>query len=209
MRPLPPIEVPWSLKSVESAESGLERLAGGRRRFWIRHELLRGVTPPMLLHWFRHLEGEMTLAGRRVERYRVWHPRDHVAVRYAQRCPDGGIGPGARIHIRELFGAKPENAIDVIATIERLDLGGFVHVDHVLGVAVGRMSYRFTPVEGGTLYENELVVGFESRALSALNGMAGRFFSDEKGRAWIRHNIEEVGAFEQFLPALYEEEAGG
>ena len=29
--------------------------------------------------------------------------------------------------------------------------------------------------------------------------------SNEKGLAWVKHNIEEVGAFETFLPQLYNE----
>ncbi len=33
-------------------------------------------------------------------------------------------------------------------------------------------------------------------------------FSNEKGRAWFRHNVEEVGMFENFLPELYHTETG-
>jgi hypothetical protein len=134
MRPLAPIVVPWSLKPVESAQHGMEQLPDGRRRYHIRHDVLRGVTPAMLVWWFQHLEGDMLLGKEHVARYRVWHPRDHVAVRYARRRPDGAIGPGAQIHIREFFGARPENKIDTIATIERLDLDGFVHSEHMFGV---------------------------------------------------------------------------
>ena len=37
-----------------------------------------------------------------------------------------------------------------------------------------------------------------------LNALVRAFAFDEKrGRAWIRHNIEEVGNFESFLPQLY------
>ena len=31
-------------------------------------------------------------------------------------------------------------------------------------------------------------------------------FPPGKGDAWLRHNIEEVGMFEHFLPALYQSE---
>ena len=30
-----------------------------------------------------------------------------------------------------------------------------------------------------------------------------RLFSDEMGQAWLRHNVEEVGNFESFLPAVF------
>ena len=49
MRPLPPLELPWTLKPLESARTGLERLPGGRLRFWLSHDVVRGVTPAMLV----------------------------------------------------------------------------------------------------------------------------------------------------------------
>jgi hypothetical protein len=40
-----------------------------------------------------------------------------------------------------------------------------------------------------------------------LNRTLGRrLFSEEMGRAWLTHNVEEVGNFQYFLPALYEEQ---
>jgi hypothetical protein len=41
-----------------------------------------------------------------------------------------------------------------------------------------------------------------------INPLIRRFAFDEaRGRAWIKHNIEEVGNFESFLPRLYASEA--
>jgi hypothetical protein len=209
MGPLPAIDVPWTLKPLESASTAVEVRPDGRMCFSIRHDLLRGVTPEMLVWWFQHLEGDMMVAGKPVNRYRAWHPRDHHSIRYARRLPDGSVGVGARIHICEFFGARPENKIDVVATIERLDTKGFVHSDHVLGVEMARMSYRFEAVAGGTLYENELVVGTTGVLGPWFNRrIRPRIFPDDKGRAWQLHNIEEVGAFEHFLPALYDSERG-
>lgn len=34
--------------------------------------------------------------------------------------------------------------------------------------------------------------------------LPGLVMSDDMGRAWLRHNVEEVGNFERFLPALYD-----
>lgn len=33
-------------------------------------------------------------------------------------------------------------------------------------------------------------------------------FDQAQGLAWLRHNIEEVGLFEHFLPDLYRQETG-
>jgi hypothetical protein len=53
------------------------------------------------------------------------------------------------------------------------------------------------------------VVGSALPWLRPVNALVSRFgFSEEQGRAWLRHNIEEVGMFENFLPHLYRVETG-
>ena len=200
----PPRPVPWRLKDLSSAGTELRTLADGRLHLSIRHEVLRGVTPRMLVWWFANLEGEMTLAGKTWPRYLVWHPVDHISVRYARRRPDGSIGPGAQIHIREALGARLDYLVDVVTTIEKLDEGGFAHGLRIFGMQVMRMAYTFTPVAEGTLYENSLTLGPDAAPLRPLfNGIRSRLFPDDRGRAWLKHNVEEVGSFEHFLPGLY------
>lgn len=209
-RPVPePLDIPWTCKPVESARSGVEILADGRLRCWIEHDVLRGVTPAMLAWWFRHLEGEIEIAGRRVDRYRVWHPRDHVSVRYARRNADGTVGVGSVIHLVEMLGADPRRLVDVHTTITKLDEEGFAHRPRMHGLPLARMDYRFTPLPTGTLYSNSLTVGLPGLLGRLVNPLLRRFRFDEAcGRAWIRHNIEEVGNLESFLPALYARETG-
>ena len=207
-----PLLLPWPLRPARSADSGVEQLADGRTRYWIRHDLLRGVTPRMLAWWFAHLEGDVTIGGRAYSRYRVWHPRDHVHVSYARRCRDGTVGPGAAIRIREVLGRDPRHRVDVTTTIVQLDESGFAHVPAVHlapGVppvpGLARMAYTFTPTARGTLYENSLTIGglpWWARAAAALLVPA------HHGERWIRHNVEEVGQLEHFLPALYRAETG-
>jgi hypothetical protein len=36
----------------------------------------------------------------------------------------------------------------------------------------------------------------------------GRLFTEAMGRAWLKHNVEEVGNLEFFLPALYAAHVG-
>src|SRR6185369_15268054 len=92
----PPRPIPWTMKRVESAETEMRLLPDGRLHLHIRHEVLRGVTPAMLVWWFQHLEGTIELQGRSWPRYHIWHPVDHIAIRYARRRPDGSVGPGAQ-----------------------------------------------------------------------------------------------------------------
>jgi hypothetical protein len=64
-------------------------------------------------------------------------------------------------------------------------------------------------VESGTRYHNSLTVGTQGFAGGIVNPLIRTLAFDEAhGRAWIKHNIEEVGNFEAFLPQLYAAEAG-
>lgn len=147
----PPVPVPWRMRDLSTAETEMHRLDDGRLHLGIRHAVLRGITPAMLVWWFQHLEGDVELEGRRWPRYRVWHPIDHVAISYPRRVPDGSIGPGAQIHIQEAFAGNLDHAVDIITTISKLDETGFVHGPWIGGVPVARLEYTFTPVDGGTL----------------------------------------------------------
>ncbi|MBI1736967.1 MAG: hypothetical protein HYR51_17495 [Candidatus Rokubacteria bacterium] len=211
--PLAALDVPWTMKPLDSAETSVERLADRRLRFSIRHDVLRGVTPAMLVWWFNNIAGDMDLGGRPVPRYRVWHPRDHVLLEYVRKARDGrNFGPGARVHIVEFLGGRPEYKVDILSTIEFLDETGLAHSDRITGLEVARLDYRFTPVDGGTLYRNSLTVG--SPGPAAVRFLVNRFvrprlFPEEMGEAWLRHNVEEVGNFEYFLPALYQQSQPG
>ncbi len=203
--PPEPALTPWPLKPLASARSGVERLPTGQLRFWICHEVLHGVTPAMLAWWFANLEGEVEIDGRRINRYRAWHPHDHVHASYWRRLPDGSVGPGAWIRLREYLGANRRYEVNIRTRIEKLDEEGFVHNPVVHGLCgIARMEYRFTPVDGGTLYENCLIVGGARGWRRRLNPLIERLmFTPQQGIAWLRHNIEEVGQLERFLPGLY------
>lgn len=205
-----PLRLPWALKPLGSAASGIDTLADGRTRCWIRHEVVRGVTPRMLAWWFAHLEGDVEVGGVRIDRYRAWHPYDHVHARYARRLPDGSVGPGAAIHLREMLGANPAYTVDVVTDIEKLDEEGFIHNPVVHGLrGLARMEYRFKAVAEGTQYENCLLFGGQGAIARRLHPLLSRLaFPGGKGAAWLRHNIEEVGLFEHFLPGLYRQETG-
>jgi hypothetical protein len=205
-----PVALTWGLKAFGSAESGIDQLPDGRLRFWIRHDVLKDVTPRMLAWWFAHLDGYVVVGGRSVHRYRLWHPYDHIHHEYVRRLPDGSIGPGATMHIKEILGGNPRFLVDVITEIERLDEAGFVHNPIVHGIrGVARMEYAFRAVPGGTLYENCLIFGSRHFVWPLLRPVVSRpAFPPGKGETWLRHNIEEVGMLEKFLPDLYRKETG-
>lgn len=205
-----PVRLPWGLKPIGSADSGVDRLPDGRVRCWIRHEVVRGVTPRMLAWWFANLEGDVEVDGRLINRYRLWHPYDHVHASYARRLPDGSIGPGAAIRLKEILGGNPNFVVDVVTEIEKLDEEGYIHNPIVHGIkGLARMEYTFKAVAGGTLYENCLIFGARDGWAKLAHPLLERVaFPPGKGETWLRHNIEEVGMFEHFLPGLYRRETG-
>lgn len=190
---------------MDSAEWSLARLDDGRLRMTIAHAPLRGVTPAMLDWWFRNIGGTMLWQGREVSRYHVWHPRDHIHWALARPALGGGVGPGAIFRIVERFQANPRYHVDVRDRVTELSEAGITLEGHAFGLRVTRLAHRFTALDGATQYDSVLEIGLALPILGpGLNRMVlPRKFPEDMGRAWIVHNIEEVGQFESFLPGLY------
>jgi DAPG hydrolase PhiG domain len=207
MTPLPPpLEFGWHMKPLESAETKLRLLPDRRLELTIVHDVLQGVTPHMLEWWFKHIGGTMTYQGRVISRYRVWHPRDHMHWALAKPGPNGRAEAGAVFRIVEAFGRNPKHRIDVLETVEKLDDTGIRLSNRVGGFEVSNLEHTFTPVENGTLYRSKMLIGAEHPLVRPwFNAIVRpRVFPEDMARAWLLHNIEEVGNFEFFLPELYE-----
>lgn len=197
------------MKPLESARTAFSVLPYGSYELTIDHELIRGVTPTMLLWWFRHIGGTMTYQGETYNRYRVWHPLDHIHWSMTNPGPDGAAQVGSRFHIVECFGRNPAHYVDSIETVVKLDLAGIRLIRRELGQEVFSLQHWFETVPGGTLYCSRMQVGVENPlGRYVLNPLIHRFlFTRAMGHAWLTHNIEEVGNFERFLPELYQQEA--
>lgn len=202
----PPRTLPWPLKPLSSAETALGYDERGRMVMTIAHQLLAGLTPEMVEWWFRNIGGEMEVEGRVLERYLVWHPFDHIRWELANSLPDGRVGVGSQFRIVEAFAADPQFYVDIVDTVIRLDASGITLVNRaVAGIEITRLNHDFIAVEGGTLYRSTLSVGIGVPLLCrAVNPLIHRFvFPEAMGRAWLRHNVEEVGLLEHMLPRLY------
>jgi len=202
-----PIRVPWQLKPVSSARAGVETLNDGRKKYWIKHDVLKNVSPRMAAWWFGHMEGDVEIQGQTFPRYRVWHPLDHVYARYVRRAPDGSVGPGVQIALCEYLGRNTAYKIEAVSTIEKLDETGFIHSVIQAGVPIVRMEHVFTETVDGMRDENCLIVPGTPRLGPVARLLAPFFVPDGKGQAWLKHNIEEMGNLENFLPELYQREA--
>ncbi len=207
---LPPARpVLHPLRGAETATTTVQHLPGFRRRVTIDHQALAGITPAMLLEWFRHIGDPVTYAGRRMPGYLAWHPLDHVHWELARPAPTGGAGEGARFRIVEAFGRRPEFLVDTTETVEKLDETGIRLVRRLLGVPVLQLEHTWSACDGRTHYVSVLDIGARHRAWRPVNRvLATRVFPDPMVRAWVVHNIEEVGHLEHLLPAVLQTGSG-
>jgi hypothetical protein len=71
-----------------------------------------------------------------------------------------------------------------------------------------QLEHTWSVAEGCTNYVSVLDVGARAWAMAPVNRViAARVFPDPLLRAWIVHNVEEVGLLEHILPPLYAEQA--
>ena len=195
------------MRSVDTATVTFTDCSHGRRRITIDHRPLRGVTPAMLLDWFTHLDGTISYGGETVNRYHAWHPIDHILWELARPARTGGAAEGARFHMVEAFGARPEFTVDEIARVEKLDETGIRLVLRIAGVPVFQLEHTWSAGADGAHYVTVMDLGVRSAVLSPINRVLHRRFPDTKAVAWVKHNIEEVGQLEFLLPGLMSGEA--
>ncbi len=204
--PLPaPRELPWPLKRLESAKTSLSYDAHGRMVMHIEHDVLKGVTPEMVAWWFGNIGGEMDVRGTRVNKYLVWHPHDHIRWELARPGLDGRASVGATFRIVEAFGRNPKCYVDVLDVVTRLDATGYTGESYYLGLKMSRLNHDFQAVAGGTRYVSTLTVGSTLPLIGRLINAVTRslVFSEAMGRAWFKHNIEEVGLLEHIIPSIH------
>ncbi|WP_295817186.1 hypothetical protein [uncultured Deinococcus sp.] len=205
----PPLDFGGQMRGLETARTTQTFRPGGVMELTIDHAPLHGVTPEMLRWWFEHVHLDVHCEERVWPLYRLWHPHDHIALLKPRLNRNGRAGEGAHFHIQEVFGRDERYRVDSVEFVEKLDDSGIRLLKFVGGVQVFSLEHWFTPVPGGTRYESQMLVGASSPLLGRLvNGtLTRRVFPRDMGRAWLRHNVEEVGNFEFFLPGLWAAQA--
>jgi hypothetical protein len=194
----------YPMRSVDSAVTAVHELPRFRRRITIDHQPLEGLTPPMLLWWFRNIGGHMTYDGQRLQNYLVWHPEDHITWELARPAPGGEVAEGARFRIVEAFQARPEFYIDTTDAVEKLDETGIRLVRRVGGIIVLQLEHTWSRCGTRSHYVSVLDIGARTPLFTPVNWfLYKRQFPAPMVQAWIRHNIEEVGLLEHFLPDLF------
>lgn len=208
-------------QATQQRKNPTTSLPDGRLEMTIKHELLRGITREMLAWWFCRIDGTMEYRGRVVPRYRVWHPRDHIFYRDVTTAADGTGSAGTRRQIVEAFDHQRRYLVNIIDRVVKLDetgillsteqasltLGSFQSPLLPLGVEISTLQHDFIATPLGTRYESRMIVGSDTlfgQLLLNQRLIPWLVFPKDMGAAWLRHNVEEVGNFERFLPTLYE-----
>lgn len=200
----PPQDFGWTLRPVSSADVVQTQLGDGRLEVLINHAPLKGITTEMLEWWFQSFDGMAHYRGRSIPAYHLWHPLDHVGVKF-DRGGMNRVAPGCTISIQEVFARDPQFEVNVTAVIHRWDRRGVGFHSDVLGHRISELDHVFTDTPAGVDYRSRLRFGAGHGPLRGLiNGLVvARRLSPALATAWIRHNIEEVGCFEAFLPELH------
>jgi len=201
----PPRVVPWNMKPLDSAFTNFRILLMGSYEATIQHDIIQGCTVEMIEWWFKHIGGTIQYNGKEYSRYLLWHPSDHIHWALHKPGPNGKAEVGARFRIVEAFDRNPRWMIDTIEEVTKLDQTGIRLRRKFLGIEVSSLEHWFIPHPNGTLYKSRLQVGSETWIGKYLiNPFVQKFIMTEvMTKAWLKHNIEEVGAFENFLPQLY------
>lgn len=195
----------WNMKTLASAKTNFLIDKNNVFHLTIEHDILRGVTPKMLCWWFQNIDGEMTYQGKTYPKYLVWHPKDHIHWRLTKSSANNKIEPGSYFRIVEAFDRNMKLLIDSIELVEKLDETGIRLTRKIGKIEVFSLQHDFIKDGNNTIYKSKMIIGTSNAFWSTIFNSYIRplFFTPEMGTAWLKHNIEEVGNFEFFLPELY------
>ena len=80
----PPLSIDWKMKDISTAETHSGELDDGRLELRVKHDILHGVTPAMLVWWFQHIDGSMTYRGKEIPHVPYLAPARSHSSAYSQ-----------------------------------------------------------------------------------------------------------------------------
>ena len=212
----------WALKPNDSAYFNIHERPNGQFIVVLNHALLRGVRAEMIHWWFLNftrlsvrLPDTPNYEGHEVPAYLLWHPQDHLSAELSgHTARDGSPQRGTKIHIREAMQYEEHGwayPVDTKLQVHYVGADGWAmgKTLPVFGlVMMLRIHYRDAyegDVHLGTHYHYEIVIGTSANNPLArfVNKRLSSEFGPEFFAAWQRHNVIEIGTFENFLPVLF------
>lgn len=194
----------WTLKTLSSAQTEINTLPSGQVELLINHQTIMGINTDMLLWWFEHFPFlEIIKDGVKYSAYDLWHPFDHIAV-FGNK-EKGKVEQGDELTINECFQRNPKYYLKEKAIVFYFREDGFGLQGEKFGMPIMQLVHKFKNIEDGVSYKSRMILGVDSGFLKFFINkiIIPRKFGKQKANAWLRHNVEEVGCFENFLAEIY------
>lgn len=206
-----PRDLPWQLPDYRLAKSSWEIEAGGRIHIELEHFFLEDISPAMVAWFYRQLPiSTVQYKGTMYPLYHIFHPSEHGTISVLEAATDGsaGMGVGALIQRLEWFGPYDSSGR---ARVLELSSSGLVAVPRVAGMAMGEVRHSFRPVDGGTAYRVDTIIGSDLPVIGPLLNyyIRTRVFHPAMLEQWQRHQLEEVASLRFFLPQIYSQRSAG
>ena len=183
---------------------------------------MRGVVPQMIDWWFIwHLPSS--------ERYRLWHPRDHLSARLNSDISQEDISKkkyiGLNSYVEEYIGKK---LYKLCITFEEPEGFGFKDLDHdftavcasvtdtLTGVNIAKLVH-YVKKEGNdsimkslfwmgvNLSHSNALKNFFVKMLSQIRPLKKILLNDRAAKDLLIHCYEEMNHLPKFLPSIYED----
>jgi DAPG hydrolase PhiG domain len=173
-------------------QEGYHRMKNGAWKITANHEI-GGVIPQMIDWWWDHIDTS--------ERYRLWHPTDHVSFEWLiSPAEHGHIGAVHRV--QEFLNGTPEHPLTLEIRWEDPVKAPDAEYDHIL-LATGTDTdnllkatlmheYQYDTTRGGTRMRSHF--WFPSQA------------PQPAIEALYSHTCQEMTSLSTFLPGLYQAE---
>ena len=222
-------EFGWRLKEIESTTFQIKsHPENGQMVIILNHPIVRGVSCSMIHWWFQHFANlKIRLKnvgnygdGDVVPAYFLWHPKDHFGATLLDQVEDGKYHVGARIHIQEAMSFdkyERKYLVDDATTCWYLRNGTFggqgmgVNLPFGSWILSSRICWEDVKdgeIDVGVHYHYEMTIGIANKLFGKWINPILKYkkgISEEWYREWNRHNVIEVGTFENFLPRLYDQ----
>ncbi len=173
---------------VESIAGGImdwTARSGRTQTVVIDHEL-RGVAPDMITWWWDNIDT--------TERYKLWHPKDHISFEWVVPPKDGHVGAIQKVRERVAgisftFLIRWEDPESISGDFQFTLSAAVIGND---GSVRSRLTHEYESAPYGTRMRSSFIVPASA---------PGFFVKGLK-----RHNREEMQCFCDFLPELYRQE---
>ncbi len=161
----------WSYPDMSTAKFTTFISSEGKLKIELHHSLLKGITPPMLFWWYKHLaSGKATIGAQEYTYYHLFHLSEHGQMHIISPATDGsiGMGVGAVVYRQEKFGSYFSKGQ---ARIEKFDLTGFIVTPIIGPLSLGKIEHRFLEVDGGTNYSVFTELGSDAPIIGPIIGI--------------------------------------